>query len=373
MARKLKGIRRRRGGWRVTVRVRGHLYTKQFPIEKPVAEMRAWREQQIDKHGGRRGRTGSFRGDVETFLARPEIAAQAYVTQTANYLALWLAALGGDRPRVDITRDEIEAELQRWLLIYKEPTVYHRRSALLSLYTTLDGAGAANPVKETTCPRSWTPSDQSVPFATLRAIVEAMPAVRYVKKGITQPSAAKLACGVIIAVGLRAADLLKVKPRHFRVGADGCAEFLWPASEKGHGVEAKWTALSPEGEAAFDDYRAAGMPRFNPEAISHSFKRAARRIDGDDTPIHLYCMRHSVGTDLYRETRDLATVGRMLNHAPGSRATAQYAQGANADVDRAAVAALSRARQGQPPAEQLPKKLPARRKPQNIERLRRRS
>lgn len=373
MPRKLTGIRRRRDGWRVSVRVCGRLYTKQFPLDKPVPEMRAWRELQRATYGGGRARKGSLRADVVTFLAKPDIAAQAYVHQTAKSLELWVAALGGDRARVDITRDEIEAVLQRWLRTLAEPTVYHRRSALLSLYTTLDGAGAANPVNETTCPRAWIPTDQSVPFATLRAIVEAMPSVRYMKKGITQPSAAKLACGVIIAVGLRAADLLKVKPRHFRVGEDGGAEFLWPASEKGHGVEAKWTALSPEGEAGFNDYRAAGMPPFNPEAISHSFKRAARRIDGDDTPIHLYCMRHSVGKDLYRETRDLATVGRMLNHAPGSRATAQYAQGANADVDRAAVAALSTARRGQPPAQQLPEKLPARRKQQTIERLRRRS
>lgn len=369
--RRLKDIRRKGKGWQAYARVNGRLITKQFAIDHPVEKMRAWVTAQ-KKFSTRRRSTGSLAADVDTFLAKPEIAAQPYVHQLARILALWVEALDGDRARATIERDEIEAVIQRWLKTYAEPTVYHRRSALLSLYTVLDGAGAANPVNDTTCPRAWIPTDQSVPFATLRAIVDAMPSVRYVKKGITQPSAAKLACGVIIAVGLRAADLLKVKPRHFRVGEDGCAEFLWPASEKGQGVEAKWTALSPEGEAGFNDYRAAGMPRFNPEAISHSFKRAARRIDGDDTPIHLYCMRHSVGKDLYRETRDLATVGRMLNHAPGSRATAQYAQGANADVDRAAVAALSTARQVQPAARKLPKQLPAKVNLHSANKIRRR-
>jgi integrase len=373
--RKLKGIFRRRGKWRVFVRVNGTLHTTTFPLEKPVAEMKAWRETQITQHGGRRrGTTGSLQGDIERFLAKPEIAAQAYVGQTEAYLALWEAELGGDRARVDLTKDEIEAVLQQWLKVFAEPTVYHRRSALLSLYTTLDGPGAANPVKETTCPKSWVPQDQSVPYAKLAAIVAAMPDVRYVKKGITQPSVAKLVAAVIIAVGMRGADLLKVRRRDLDWAA---GTVWWPASEKGRGVPAATVHLSPEGLAAFRAFdAAAAYGKFNPEAVSHSFKRAARRIDGPDTPIHLYSLRHSVGADLYRETRDLATVGRMLNQAPGSRATAQYARGANADVDRAAIAALSAARTRAavpPPAKQLPEKLPAPRKARRVNKLRRRA
>jgi len=356
------GFQRRGDKWRLVVRVGGKLRVSPWG-RQPPHELKAWRELQIGKYGTRRRLAGSLRAEVERFLAKPEIAAQKYVGQIRAYLELWIAALGEDTPRSSITTDAIEAVIQGWLKLFAEPTVYHRRSALLQLFTVLDGAGAANPVKDTTCPKSWIPVDQSVPYATLRAIVDAMPTWRYVKKGIRQLSAAKLACGVIIAVGLRAVDLLKVKPRHFRIGADGRREFLWPASEKGQGVPAKWTPLSVEGEAGFDAYVAAGMPRFQPEAISHSFKRAARTIDGPDTPIHLYSMRHSVGADTYRAKGDLATVGRMLNHAPGSRATAQYALGANAAVDRDAVAAVSAARAAALVAasaeQQLPQKLPA--------------
>ena len=230
MPRKVKGIRRRRGGWRVVVRVRGRLYTKQFPIDKPIAEMRAWREQQIDAHGGRgRGATGSLAADVETFLAKPEIAAQKYVRQTRAALALWVAELGGDRPRVDITRDAIEAVLQRWLKVFAEPTVYHRRSALLSLYTTLDGAGAANPVKETTCPKSWIPTDHSVRYATLAAIIAAMPAWRYPKKGIRQPAIAPVVARVVLDVGIRPGDLLQIQRHDINFGV---ATLRWPASGK---------------------------------------------------------------------------------------------------------------------------------------------
>lgn len=363
MARRLTGIQRRGDKWRAVVRVNGHLYVSPWGQESDE-KLTAWRTLLIGKFGKRRTAGGSFRADVDTFLAKPEIAAQDYVHQVRAHLDLWVDALGGDRARTSIERDEIEAVLQGWLKRFAEPTVYHRRSALVALYTTLDGAGAANPVKDTTCPKAWIPADHSVPFATLQAIVDAMPDVRYVKTGIRQPSVAKLAAAVIIAVGLRAVDLLKVRPRDIHWQR---AEFLWPASEKGRGVAATATPLSVEGLAAFRAYAAAGMPRFNPEAVSHSFKRAARRIDGKDTPIHLYSLRHGLGADIYRAKGDLATVGRLLHHAPGSRATAQYARGANADVDRAAVAAVSAARQ---PVAKVTRKVTARRNRQQTKRLR---
>ncbi len=44
MPRKLKGIRRRSGGWRVDVRVNGKLYTKQFPLDTAIEDMRTWRD-----------------------------------------------------------------------------------------------------------------------------------------------------------------------------------------------------------------------------------------------------------------------------------------------------------------------------------------
>lgn len=371
MSRKQIGIKRRGDGWRVTVRVRRKLYSKQFHFDTSTADMKAWRQQQIDVYGGRRARGGTFAADIQTFLAKPEIAAQPYVGQLAQRLSFWADALDSTRPRTAITRDEIETIIQRLLRTYAEPTVYHYRSALLTLFTTLDGVGAANPVKDTTCPKAWIPADHSIPFPKLAAIVAAMPDICYPKKGISRPSIAKLVGRVVVHVGIRPADLHRIR----RADVDWEAATLrWPASSKGKGVSARTVPLSTKGlEAlrAFDAANAYGA--FNPEAVSHSFKRAARRVDGQETPVHLYSGRHTLGADLYRETRDLATVGRMLNHAPGSRATAQYAQGANADVDRAAAASLSAARQEQPSGLKLPRKSPAKAKRRVLNRLRRRS
>jgi integrase len=371
MPRKLKGIRRKGKGWEAYVRVRGKLHTQRFPIDHPVDKMRAWLTLQKKLFGGRSTSSGTLAADVERFLAKPDIAAQPYAHQTAHRLGLWVAALGADRDRWSIERDEIEAVIQGWLKQYAEPTVYHRRSALMQLYRVLDGAGAANPVKNTTCPRSWIPADHSVAFETLAAIVTAMPEWSYPKKGHRERSIAKLVGRVIVEVGIRPADLLKVR----KTDIDAAASTLrWPASAKGKGTTARIVPLTPGGLSALLALEAAGgLGAFNPTAVSHSFKRSARAIAGDETPIHLYSGRHAVGADLYRATRDLATVGRMLNHAPGSRATAQYAQGANADVDRAAATALSAARRVPPAARKLAAKLAAPHKRRLMNRLQRRS
>lgn len=331
--------------------------------------MDAWADRQ--RRDSARLSSGSFAADVADFLAKPEIAAQSSAGRLAQYLAFWVDELGSDRPREAIERDEIEVVIQRLLKRYAEPTVYHYRSALLTLYTVLDGVGAANPVKETTCPKAWIPADHSIPFPKLAAIVAAMPDWHYPKKGHRERSIAKLVGQVIIDVGIRPADLLKVRRGDINEAA---STLRWPASDKGKGTAARTIPLTPNGLAALLALAAAGgLGTFNRQSVSHSFKRAARRIDGDDTPIHLYTGRHTLGADLYRETRDLATVGRMLNHTPGSRATAQYAQGANADVDRAAVASLTAARQVHPADRKLPKKLPAQANSHVINQLRKRS
>lgn len=335
IARKETGIRRNGDGWQAYVRVAGVFTPKQFPYETPLEIMRAWRASQ-KKTGRVVG--GSLAADVEAFLAKPEIAAQAYVHHVARHLELWLEALGRDRARATVTRDELEAVIQGWLAAgLSQPTVYHRRSALVRLYNLLDGPGAYNPVEATTCPKHWIPRDRSIPRDTLESILEAMPADRFVKKGIRRPSVARLAARVIATVGMRPGDLAKVRRPDI---AWKTRMLKWPASDKGAGVAERWLPYSAKAEIALRAFDAANAYGFSPESVSHSFKRAARRVDGDETRHHLYGGRHTIGKTLYQETGDLATAGRMIGHAKNSRATAQYAQGADEAVNRKAIALL---------------------------------
>jgi hypothetical protein len=100
--------------------------------------------------------------------------------------------------------------------------------------------------------------------------------------------------------------------------------------------------LTDDARAAFTDFhRAQAYGAFATESLNRTFKRGCARVGLDPTTVHLYDVRHSYLTQVYRVTHDLATVGRLGLHAPGSPITARYALGANDEVDRAAVEAFT--------------------------------
>jgi integrase len=338
---KLKGIRRKGKKWEVYVRVSGTLRTSTFD-ELDVPKMRAWQEQQRGSAPGVPVK-GSFAEDVAAHLAKPVVAAMPSIDQRRAHLLLAIEALGADRPSASITSDDIESMIQAWLKAGLAPaTVYHRRSSLSSFFTMLHGASGSNPVRGTTKPPPWTPRDQSVTREALLRILAAMPNERRPMKGIRQPSTARLVTRVLMETGVRGADLLKVRRRDLDWQA---GTVIMPRSAKGKGVQS-WTChLTPDALEAWRAFDAANLyESFSLAAVSHSFKRAARRVLGPDTAVHLYSLRHSVGADIYRTTRDLATVGRLLGHTPNSPVTEQYARGAHEEVDRQALVALVAAR-----------------------------
>jgi len=338
---------------------------KRFDIGTPDSVLLAWIESMERQYAPAKLAAGSFAADVAAYLAKPKIAAMPSVDEKRAQLLIWIELLGADRTSESITSDEIEAGIQTMLTSgLADATVYHRRSALSSFFTTKNGIAGANPVRGTTRPEPWTPRDQSVDYATLTKILDAMPAERCPAKGIRQPSAARLVAEVLMHLGVRGCDLLKVR----RPDVNWTLRTVqMPAGSKGKGTR-PWTCrLTPEGVEAFRRFDAANLyGAFSPAAVSHSFKRACRRVLGRDTDVHLYCLRHSVGADLYRQHGDTPLVGRALGHAPGSRMAEQYSRGAHAEVDHAALEAMSAARRAAvapgpvvPPVDQvLPKVLP---------------
>lgn len=357
MARKIIGITRRRDGWRVEVRVRGKLYSKQFDFDAELADMKAWREEQVDLYGG--AKAGTFAADVTAYLAR--VAAMPSYKQRAHHLALWIAALGKDRSRRSITPAEIDQVLQGWLVKLSPVTVRKRRTALQSLFVTLDGKAARNPVKASANPRVPKPEARGIDYQTIAKIIAAMPTQQDVKPGVVQkPALGRLRVAVLAYTGSSPAALQALTPHDvdFRT-----ASLRLVARKKGAGVAARTVPLTVEGIRAlraFDSADAYGP--FAVEALNRSFKRACKRAHVDPR-VRLYDLRHSFGRELYRLTRDLATVARFLGHAEGSTVTARYAQGANMTVDQAAATAfsLARARERKSPAKSTGKRKPRKR------------
>ncbi len=210
--RKEIGIRRKAKGWQAFVEVDGQFRSKQFAIETPIAEMRAWRDAQIATTRIAPA-SGSFAADVARYLARPEIAAMPSIRQRTKHLELWLTELGRDRSRASITRDDVEGVLQRWLAAgLAAATVYHRRTALGSCCVTL---GGTNPVLGTTRPAHYRPVDRSISFELVEKILAAMPKEKAIAKGITAPSLSRLRVAVIAATGIPPGELMKLQAHHF--------------------------------------------------------------------------------------------------------------------------------------------------------------
>jgi integrase len=340
VSRKLKGIRRRRQAWEVYVNVNRRRYTTTFPLSTPVQEMKDWRDDQIDKFGGERTTAGSFGADIVTYLGR--VAAMPTYAQRAAHLESWARELGRDRPRRTITAEEIDIVLQGWLETLKPATVRKRRTALQSFFAKMDGKKSrlANPVKASENPKEPKPEARSIDYLLIAAAIAAMPEQRDTKPGRPlRVSLSKIRARVLAYTGMPPGLLKQVRPTDLQLTA-GTLRVV--PRHKGAGVEARTLHLISEGLDAFKAFHAANAyGPFATESLNRSFKRGCAKAGIDPKAVHLYDLRHSFLTELYRVKQDLATVARFGLHAEGSRVTARYAKGANQTVDAEAAKALS--------------------------------
>lgn len=341
MPRKLKGIRRRHHAWEVNVRVHGHLYTATFPLTTPVQELRDWREEQVEKFGGTPDAAGGLAETVRAYLLRK--AAMPTIDQVTAHLALWVHALGGDRPPLSVTTADIDIVIQGWLEEGLAPgTVRKRRSALRSFYSK-QYPKKVSPVKGSENPKEPEAEARDMGYAALERALAMMPDGRDTKKGLPRRvSLSKIRARVIAYVGIPQGMLKQVHSHDLVLTGAGSVRVT--ARRKGGGVEARTVPLTADGLAAFQAFHAANAyGSFATESLNRSFKRGCKRAGVDPKRVHMYDARHTFLSQVYRVTRDLATVGRLGLHKKGSVVTPRYAKGANQDVDAAAVAAFSTA------------------------------
>ena len=338
MGRKLKGLRQRYNKWQSYVRIRGRLHTKTWPLETPMSEMRTWQDDQIVRYNTAGAAPIGFRADIAQYLAR--VAAMPTYTQRQQHLACWAYELGRDRPSLSITSAEIDVIVQGWLERLAPATVRKRRTALRSFFAK-QYPKVVNPVKATTNPPEPKAETRGLPYDVIEHILKAMPDRRSTMPGTPpEPSLGKIRVRVLAYTGLPPGLLKQVQPPDLNLQA-GTVRIR--PRHKGAGTEARTLPLTADGRQAFKDFHALqAYGAFATPALNRSFKRACRRV-GLTTPVRLYDLRHSFLTQLYRVTRDLATVARFGLHAEGSPITARYARGAHDDVDQAAAIAFSAA------------------------------
>ena len=284
--------------------------------------MRAWIKEERDTHVTVKTVSGSFAADVKAYL--PRIASLVSYDQRSKQLGMWVATLGADRPRRTITTADVDSVLQGWLVAgLASGTVKKRRMALLSMWNTLDGKQAINPVRGSASPREPKPEARGMPYDVVQRILDA----------VARPCPGLRRLQVIAWTGLPPSLLMKIQRADLNLAAKTVR--VRPR-RKGAGVEARTLPLLPQAVEAFRWFDKANLyGTFNVPALNQLFVRACQRCDPPVEGMSLYDLRHSFLTMLYLVTKDLATVARFAMHATIAMSQ-RYAVGAMQEVDRVA-------------------------------------
>lgn len=197
---------------------------------------------------------------------------------------------------------EIRHWLERWRLAGKAPgSLNLYRTALMSLYTTLDGKNAVNPVKDVP---PFTVHDAPLQLPTIPDVLKVLSVMDRHKK-------ARARLTVMLWTGWPPAQIGQLQPSDIDWKTSRARV---PARRKGKGVPARWLKLLPQAVAALRLLgRVEGYGKFNHVTLNHTFKRACVRAGV--RPCHPYTLRHVFLTMVALATKDDRVVSELALHA----------------------------------------------------------
>ncbi len=226
------------------------------------------------------------------------------------------------------------------------------RTALMSLWTRLDGRGAANPVRETRVFEEAEEEARGRSYALLKRILDAIPDTRSrptkgVKGSRARGSVSKVRLELMTWTGMAPSQIMRLEPKSFSIDEGW---YTSPRRRKGSKkprfprpvIRKPMTADARAAFRRFVQLKAFGP--FDRRALRHTWLRAVRRVElamqqerKDPTfklaRVRLYDIRHSFGTELFKRTKSLTLVAEMLDHT-SLRTTRRYSLGAVAGVLR---------------------------------------
>jgi len=336
MAKIARGIRETATGYQAYLRIHGRFYSKNFPITALVSDMKTWREHKraAEKFGAPpptpTEATTGFRHDAREYLklvrSMPSYDDQAYRIEQ------WIAAFG-DRPRASITSRDLRGVLERWRVSGRADghgltpgSLNRRRTALMALYTVLDGRGAANIVRDVPAYSEHASEDQirAHPMRVWYRLLARM----------QRSSKSRARLRVMLWTAWPHKQLMALKPEDVDYGR---ARARVSGRRKGHGHPAKWVPLLPAAVIAlkaFDRLDAWGP--FSQSSMRHRLNEAWRKENvwrqahqhALLPPIRPYDARHSAATLLASLTTDERALQDLLLHST-ARLTRRYSQGAD--------------------------------------------
>lgn len=328
------------------VRVNGRFYSECFPYGTPLKTLKEWRE---DKRVA--VRTGADIPTVSPTVSTFAEDAAAYLklktsmpsySDRARHIQEWVRYFGR-RPRDTITAQMIRARLEQLIADdYAPNSVNHRRTALMDLWTTLDGQSAANPVRDVPKYAEGTGEIRALGYGIIYRILCTM-----------RPSRARCYLRVMAWTGWPPQQIRQLRPEHLNL-KKGYA-YVTPR-RKGKGTQGDWLPLLPgaivaltefhkRGEYSSDDDEDNGLDH---AALYHSFQRALNRYNAHRAIFHRrpieaspYSLRHSFGMLVAAIYKDDSIVQRLMLHSSPAQ-TQRYIRAARGyRLDAAATSATS--------------------------------
>lgn len=327
----MKGARSDRYGIRAYVKVGTSQRVKRFKHETPKRVIQAWIDETrvaLRRLQPAKLHSGSFGADVARYLE--QVSAMPTIDERRRHLQLWVNALGEKTERAGIEPSAIRQILNDWRTAGCEPaTCNKRRTALMHVWTVLDGKGARNPVRDVPRFKVDDPLPRGKdPHAIDRKLLKA-PRCR-----------SRAVLRVLLWTGMRPVELERAQPDDL----NRRARALIIRTAKGG--RTRTIPLTPQALSAFGEFDAADCWLDEPDA-----KGRLTRIPSAAPlnkllkkwtwmTLRVYDLRHSYGTALAaRETR-LDVIAELLGHST-LNLTRRYTLAAASESAKAATLKLA--------------------------------
>jgi len=319
------------------VKVQGKFYSETFDKGTNLKLLKNWRE---DKRVA--VRTGAviatvdpdvptFPEDVATYL-KLRTSMPTYGTRV-QHLNEW-SAYFGRRPRASITPQMIRARLESLIADgYSAGSVNRRRTALMSLWTVLDGKSARNPVRDAPKYREPKGEPRALSYLTIYRILVCM-----------RPSKTRTRLRVLAWTGWPHKQIGQLKPEHLDLKRGRA--YVTPR-RKGGGTQGVWLPLVPGAIVALTAFHQEDCHgTFSASSMRHAFLLALAKLNTHREALKLrpitarpYDLRHSFGTWLAMQTHDERVVQTLMLHGTAEQSR-RYTEAATTPRVDAAISGL---------------------------------
>lgn len=325
----MKGVRRTKSGWQVYARVHGRFYSRHLPPQTSQRRLESEREhlKAVARFGvPAPADARTFRDDARDYLElvqhMPSFKDRAY------HIAQWVDVFG-PRLRSSITAKDIRAVLETWRTTGRVDggplsvaSLNRRRTALMHLYTTLDGKAVPNIVKDV-------PAYSE--HYSQRARAESMVTCARLIKRLRPGGRMRAFLHALLWTGWPPKLLSQLRPEHIDYAG---GRVLVPTREKGRGMAGGWVPVVPRALLALRQMgRVNAWGGCSTSSMHTALARAVQRENAWRLPRGLppvaspfgpYVLRHSFATWAAARVKD----DRALRELLRTNSIARYTGGA---------------------------------------------